>query len=228
MRERESGYEALPLPEHNISPAMHAFLEYKLLESEQRLAELEDENKWLRYDQLTGVLVAKVIRVELDRRVERAYETGEPFALIFGDVDNMKGVNTVYGYTGGDSIISAVGRACRRDDIVGRAGGDELWWLADLKPREDYFVARAPHFVNPTPEYQAALMARSFERRANEEIKKLNFGNIRTGFSVGISVYHKGDTAKDLISRANQDMVNKKEYNKSLRASQAQHPSSQI
>ena len=217
MNERERGHEVFPSSDRIITPDQYAYLEYLLSKRDEHIATLETENEWLKYDQLSGVLVAKVIRVELERKVVRASETNEPFALIFGDVDNMKAVNSLYGYVGGDAIIAAVGRACRRDDLVGRAGGDELWWIADLKPREDYFVARTP-LLKPTPEHQAILMARSFERRANEEIRKINLGP-QIGFSVGIAVHQKGDKAEDLIRRANQDMTEKKENNKALRKS---------
>ena len=242
MIEREQGYEAVLTPERTLTAAQYAYLEYLLFERERKIVELTQENEWLMYDQLTGVLVDKVIRVKLDQKVEQAHESNEPFALLFGDVDNLKAVNTLYGHNGGDAVIAAVGRACRRGDIVGRAdrredlvgqadrrvelagrpGGDELWLIADLKPREAYLAVNAPHLTDPTPEHQASLLARSFERRANEEIKNLNLGP-QVGFSVGVAVYQKGDTAKDLIARANQDMVNKKEHNKALRQSQTHH-----
>lgn len=51
-------------------------------------------------------------------------------AFIMADIDGLKSVNDLYGHRAGDALIGRMGallRACaRREDVVGRVGGDEF------------------------------------------------------------------------------------------------------
>ena len=56
--------------------------------------------------------------------------SGEPFALVYLDLDGFKEVNDDNGHDVGDAVLQAVAdrlRACARDgDVVVRLGGDEF------------------------------------------------------------------------------------------------------
>ena len=70
------------------------------------------------------------IEAELRRRID----SGEPFAVIYLDLDNFKAFNDVYGFTHGDEAIVLLARVTvdvvrRRgtpNDFVGHIGGDDF------------------------------------------------------------------------------------------------------
>jgi diguanylate cyclase (GGDEF)-like protein len=70
------------------------------------------------------------IEAELRRRIA----AGEPFAVLYLDLDNFKAFNDVYGFTHGDeaiqlvasSAVDAVRRRGTAQDFVGHIGGDDF------------------------------------------------------------------------------------------------------
>lgn len=60
-------------------------------------------------------------------RIERSHDT---FSIVICDIDDYKSVNDTYGHNAGDFILKEVSRlidhALRKQDLVGRWGGDEL------------------------------------------------------------------------------------------------------
>lgn len=92
----------------------------------------EDRARLLRLtqtDSLTGVLNKRTT----EQRCRTLWENtpGEkPFALLLLDVDNFKQTNDRYGHPKGDAVLRCLGENLsglfRRDDVVGRVGGDEF------------------------------------------------------------------------------------------------------
>ncbi len=83
-----------------------------------------------RHDVLTGL----PNRTVLDEAVAEAMIEGEPFALLFLDLDQFKQVNDRFGHSVGDRVLQGVAQrlrmAVRSGDIPIRVGGDELVVLA--------------------------------------------------------------------------------------------------
>lgn len=56
--------------------------------------------------------------------------TGRPLSIIMVDIDHFKHINDQYGHTAGDAVLVAVAQALRasvrREDVVGRMGGEEF------------------------------------------------------------------------------------------------------
>lgn len=78
-------------------------------------------------DPLTGLLN---YQATLDKIKDRlAYEDG-PFALMFIDLDNFKGINDTLGHSEGDELLRQIALVLRTNtkdnDLVGRVGGDEF------------------------------------------------------------------------------------------------------
>ncbi|HET7830428.1 MAG TPA: GGDEF domain-containing protein [Candidatus Limnocylindrales bacterium] len=86
-------------------------------------------------DALTGLMNRRAIRDELAAAVARSARSGEPLAILFGDLDGFKAVNDSRGHDAGDDVLrlvaSAVRRALRAGDVLGRYGGDELLIVAE-------------------------------------------------------------------------------------------------
>lgn len=81
-------------------------------------------------DFLTGLGNARALKSELDRRVQAAYITGDPLAVLVGDLNGFKQVNDLLGHMEGDRVLQLTAQAiravCRGTDFAARTGGDEF------------------------------------------------------------------------------------------------------
>ena len=82
------------------------------------------------HDELTGLPNRSLIRDRLDQAILHAQRTGRCVAVAFIDLDGFKLVNDGLGHNAGDELLKVVGarmQGCvRRDDTLGRFGGDEF------------------------------------------------------------------------------------------------------
>lgn len=85
-------------------------------------------------DSLTGVYNRRGVYGHLAQWLAWSRRYEHPFAVMLVDVDHFKNVNDTLGHPAGDealiSIASALRRAVRGSDLVGRYGGDEFAILA--------------------------------------------------------------------------------------------------
>ena len=81
------------------------------------------------YDALTDLPNRVLMRGHLERRIAEL-ASGKPFAILYIDVDEFKGVNDSLGHEIGDELLRQVAnrlRACvGPNDLVARLGGDEF------------------------------------------------------------------------------------------------------
>ena len=86
-----------------------------------------------RVDGLTGLYNRRAFVQAVEQIMAARAESGGPAALFYIDLNNFKGVNDNHGHHQGDAALKAAAdimTACaKRDDLVGRIGGDEfaLW-----------------------------------------------------------------------------------------------------
>ena len=93
----------------------------------------EDTQKIMRIslqDALTGLLNRRGFFEEGQRILLEALEKKQEMVLLFGDMDNLKGINDTYGHQSGDMALKStalcIKDALRDGDIVSRYGGDEF------------------------------------------------------------------------------------------------------
>jgi diguanylate cyclase (GGDEF)-like protein len=81
-------------------------------------------------DALTGLASFRVLRDRLGNEVARSKRTGDSFAVLFADLDNLKQVNDQYGHEAGNEVLRATakefGGLIRLTDLAARYGGDEF------------------------------------------------------------------------------------------------------
>jgi diguanylate cyclase (GGDEF)-like protein len=81
-------------------------------------------------DDLTGALLRRPGRQQLEAAVSRSRVASTPLYILFFDVDGLKAVNDRDGHSRGDKVLAATGRALhtalRSDDVIVRYGGDEF------------------------------------------------------------------------------------------------------
>lgn len=99
-------------------------LQEKLLEQEQRLAEIAH------HDTLTGLPNRLLITDRLENEIKQIPRVNRGLAVLFLDLDGFKSINDQYGHQVGDLLLIEIAkrlRACGRTvDTVGRLGGDEF------------------------------------------------------------------------------------------------------
>jgi diguanylate cyclase (GGDEF)-like protein/PAS domain S-box-containing protein len=81
------------------------------------------------YDALTDLPNRVLFREQIERELEKA-RGGQPFALLYIDIDEFKGINDSLGHHVGDELLKAVaGRikdCLKPTDLIARLGGDEF------------------------------------------------------------------------------------------------------
>ena len=86
-----------------------------------------------RTDSLTMLLNRRGFDERFDLEVERSKRTGDPFALLVGDLDDFKKLNDRDGHPAGDEALAVVGQtlsvSSRAIDTVARMGGEEFGLL---------------------------------------------------------------------------------------------------
>jgi len=101
---------------------------------EVQLAQLRCDRQQLEtlvvHDSLTGVLNRKGVFDAAGNRLAQARRYGVGVAVAYIDVDRFKQTNDAYGHAFGDAVLSWVASVLRdgvrRQDVVGRVGGDEF------------------------------------------------------------------------------------------------------
>lgn len=175
-------------------------LEAEKAELEQRAAALERDT---REDQLTRLGNRRRVDDDLPRLVERAQQDGRRLCLAVADIDHFKRVNDAHGHGLGDEVLRIVAQAFRERtraaDLVARIGGEE------------FLIA----FVDaPLP------TARAISERLRSAVERHRWALLRPDLSVTISIglaeLRDGETAQQLIERADRCLYQAKRAGRNL------------
>lgn len=94
-------------------------------------------------DGLTQVFNKRYLMEALEREISRAHRYGRPLSILMFDLDHFKQVNDTFGHLAGDYVLrtfcDAIRKQIRREDLLGRYGGEEFLMLL---PEIDNFNAR--------------------------------------------------------------------------------------
>ncbi len=148
-------------------------------------------------DPLTGLRNARYLRHYLDQELNRARKNGHNLAVLGIDLDRFKSVNDTFGHERGDEVLRDLGflfeQQLRNYDVVARYAGDEFVIVLPETNRAD---ARSV-----VQKLEAAVQEYAHTvRRTEPDFPPL-------GVSIGIAVFpDDGDTAKDLLAAADQEM----------------------
>lgn len=145
-------------------------------------------------DALTGALSRAEFERRLDERLKRQRRRDERLVVVGLDLDGFKAVNDTHGHAAGDEVLVAfVGRLrgrLRRDDLVGRPGGDEFLLALTLPAADD------PQAV--VESIRRALVAEPVRGRS---------GLYPIGVTAGVAVREDADTRAALLERADAALV---------------------
>jgi diguanylate cyclase (GGDEF)-like protein/PAS domain S-box-containing protein len=167
--------------------------------TDRKRTEIEIEHRAY-HDSLTGLPNRNLLRDRLGIAVAHARRRNRCVAVLFLDVDDLKGINDTFGHQVGDRILQAVGdrlsEAIRAEDTVARIGGDEFAIvLSDLEDEES---------VRERAESIILLLQQKPVLIHDEEI--------RVTASVGAAVYPRdGEDPDRLLRNADSTMYRIKE-----------------
>ena len=175
-------------PRDRLLPS-HARLQALRLFANQAVASLQSTDQAVRlrheamHDTLTGLPNRRAF---MSRLAREAAASGGDFALILCDMDNLKDVNDTFGHEAGDVALRLLAEALRtglrRTDEAYRVGGDEFGVVLAGASRLD--------------------AERVYRRLAAEVARCLHPSSIAIEASFGIAVHERGETPKDVMSRA--------------------------
>lgn len=109
---------------------LHAEAEKSRLEAEQAEGRSRRLEALAYRDTLTGLANRRSLGERLESEVARARRRGRPLLVAMVDVDFFKRINDTMGHGAGDDVLATLGdrleKALRREDVVGRWGGEEF------------------------------------------------------------------------------------------------------
>jgi diguanylate cyclase (GGDEF)-like protein/PAS domain S-box-containing protein len=151
------------------------------------------------YDHLTGLPNRTLFADRLDRAIGLATRTGDPFSLLYIDLDNFKEVNDRLGHQAGDQLLQTAAdrllRCVRDSDTVSRQGGDEFLAL----------------LINCCDMNAGVLCAQKIVSTLSEPYL-IDGKNLRLSATVGIAVFPSdADDARSLVRAADTAMYRGKE-----------------
>jgi diguanylate cyclase (GGDEF)-like protein len=137
-------------------------------------------------DELTGVSRRGAGLAAIVREINRAQRDSGELVAAYVDVDGLKATNDSKGHAAGDALLIAVAdslRACLRSyDVITRVGGDE-------------FVCALP-----------GIAVDHARRRFGVVSEMLAAGGSGASITVGLARLQTGDSADDLIERADDEV----------------------
>jgi diguanylate cyclase (GGDEF)-like protein/PAS domain S-box-containing protein len=138
-------------------------------------------------DPLTGLANRRATLDWLASLVGVSDEGEDPLAVLMFDVDHFKRINDCFGHQTGDEVLKCVAELARAqlraEDVVGRIGGEE-------------FVC----IVSGLSELETRSLA---ERLCRAIATGSAAGNLpQATISIGLARFRNGDTAEDLLARA--------------------------
>jgi len=201
----------LPLPLHlgdtfaDTDTGDDSLVQYLLAYANQAKQEIANQAARIRFletlsqtDELTGILNRRGFLSALDQALSAAARYGERGLVAFIDLDEFKQINDVFGHGMGDRVLCKVAEILksniRATDAAGRLGGDEF---AVLLTRSGDLAART-HLE-------------SIRQKINATRFKSDLSEVRVSATFGIQSYGPNSTANDLLTKADQDMYNRKQ-----------------
>ncbi|MGM0594350.1 MAG: EAL domain-containing protein, partial [Pseudomonadota bacterium] len=150
------------------------------------------------HDELTGLANRSLFQDRLQQLIAQASRSGNPFSVIFIDLDHFKLINDSAGHAAGDQLLksaaSRLSEVVRDEDTVSRLGGDEFGILLRTADKEVDIERTARRILH--------TLAEPFE---------ITGRTVHIGASIGIAIFpNDGETVESLLKAADTAMYEAK------------------
>lgn len=133
----------------------------------------------------------------IDMVLARHERHGIPAAILFIDVNGLKGINDSHGHAAGDAALihltELMSRNVRKTDLVARIGGDEFAILLDHSPDD-----------------RSAEIAGRLAEQVGESDFLYSGAPLDLSIAIGLAMIERGDTPESVLDRADRAMYSKK------------------
>lgn len=167
-----------------------------------RIANAELERVVVR-DTLTPLFNRRYFITCVNDRIGRCARYEARAIVMFVDVDNMKGINDVYGHSAGDYVLMHVAQmlvgSIRATDVAARIGGDEFALILD-----------------EMTEAQAEKKMAALDRRLRETSCHFGDTQLPVSASFGFTAVRPADSDITLMDRADEAMYEIKRARRAL------------
>jgi diguanylate cyclase (GGDEF)-like protein len=185
-------------------------------QSEKSAQQIEHVRETARRDALTGLLNRRAFDEDIAQLLEQLHQpaansnqntqpTSHNCALAIVDIDHFKSINDMFGHDHGDMVLCLVGQglhdSIRKLDRLYRYGGEEFVILTRVDNR---------------------LELADFCERTRQGIAQMNWADSvslklsRVTVSIGATLIHAGDEAKQIVIRADRAMYQAKRDGRNL------------
>ena len=196
---------------HDIMVETHAMrdrtqqLEAELQASASAIDELQCSLNQVREEASTDPLTKIANRLKFDRTIaqemSRSPDREKPLCLVMCDVDNFKNFNDTFGHQMGDQVLRMVGATLGENtkgrDLAARYGGEEFSLIMPETELDD-----AVQLANVIRE--AIAGKRLIRKKTGVEISRVTV-------SFGAAIFRPGETAAELIDRADEALYHAKQ-----------------
>lgn len=153
------------------------------------------------HDPLTGLPNRRYLESFLNYKLDEYSRFNKPFAVVFADIDNFSEFNNSYGHDVGDAVLKSIASSLRnntrKNDLIGRWGGEEFLGVLTVNT-----------------EYDGTILA--------EKIRQLVAGTevmhegelLNVSISIGVTTVTKEDDADKIVKRADALMYQSKQNGK--------------
>ncbi len=192
-----------PIPQYQTGKRAVVWIAFDITELRRSLGKLERQRRRLRElarkDALTGLLNRRSFFLKANSIVARASADCDRAAwVLMMDLDHFKRINDTYGHHAGDFCLKAVAslleREIRKEDALGRLGGEEFSMVIMATGKED-----------------ASELAERICRSIESKIILLNENRIEMTGSIGLAVVNDGENdIGEALRRADKAMYRAK------------------
>ena len=153
------------------------------------------------HDSLTKLPNRRYLESFLSYKLEEFERFGRPVAVLFADIDNFSRFNNEYGHDVGDAVLSKITatlkHSIRRNDLIGRWGGEEFVGIYSIADTKDI-----------------PIIGEKFRRLVETTEVNHSKGSLHVSVSVGITAVQVGDTIDTIVDRADSLMYHSKKNGK--------------
>ena len=122
-------YSHITIPAWNALTALGLFVLMATLVNAARKS-MDQEKLLDKTDPLTKVANSRYFYELAEGEMRRAFRSRQPLSMAYIDIDNLKGINDLFGFVQGDRLLKLfaedIRNHIRSSDILARLGGDEF------------------------------------------------------------------------------------------------------